>query len=59
MNQRKNYLSPATKVTEMAAELHLMAMSIGENTEVSVNVGEEHNAGDALVNENPFSFEWE
>ena len=56
---KKKYLSPQLTVIIIHESESLMTLSFDNGEEIGVNPGEGHDAGEALIKENPFDFEWE
>ena len=56
---KKSYHRPQLYEYNAGPEQPLLALSIGENTEIGVIPDESQDAENALVKETPFDFEWD
>ena len=55
---KKIYKQPFIRSHALSPRGSLLALSVGKTSDVGVYTGESHDAGEALVKENPFDYEW-
>ena len=56
---KKKYIRPLTESLSPDPSISILALSVGETTNINVHSDESQSAEDALTKEDPFEFDWE